>query len=84
MTEKRKSEQPEPRSIRLTESEYERFRGLGGTAWLRKLLQTMKEPTRHKTVRNTQIIQDHKAGLSDTVLAKKYSLNRATIWRIRQ
>lgn len=80
-----KREEPlETRSIRLTDSEYEKFQLLGGSDWLRVTLGRMTATKMRLAVRNANILQDTKRGLSDLAISEKYGVNRATVWRIRQ
>lgn len=73
-----------PRTVRLTDDEYEKLQLIGGADWLRMTLRTMKPKSVTKAVRNLQIIQDHKAGMTDMAISEKFGLDRATVWRARQ
>jgi hypothetical protein len=71
-----------PRSIRMTDEEYELFRALGGGDWLRLTMKNMRPTKRSKAKRNVLIRTDAAAGANLTELADKYNVNRVTIWRV--
>lgn len=84
MSPKKPKPELQTRSVRLTDKEYDQFKAIGGNNWLRERLTKMAMPTRVRSARNTAIRIDAAGGMSDTELAKKYGVDRATIWRVRQ
>lgn len=75
-------EQLKPRTIRLSDSEMFAFRSIGGTAWLRNRLHKLRVGKRLVAIRNRSMRIDYLAGVSQVALARKYNVERTTVWRI--
>jgi Mor family transcriptional regulator len=72
----------EPRTIRMSETEWGVFELIGGVQWLKSRLRHMHKAGYAKRQRNNRIRKDHEEGLNIAVLAEKYQLDKTTIWRI--
>lgn len=78
-----KPEKPlKTRGVRMTDSEWEQFRLLGGRSWLSSRLAKLHMTGIVKRQRDYNIRKDRALGMSDDELTRKHNLDRTTIWRI--
>jgi hypothetical protein len=75
-------EELKPRCIRLSDTEWAVFRIVGGADWLRSRLGKLNKVNNLKAIRNRRIRMDVLGGMTLDAVAKKYALDRSTVWRI--
>ena len=71
-----------PRAVRMSDTEWESFKHLGGADWLRSRLDKLRIKGIVKRQRNTRIRAAAKLGKSHAQIGKELNIDRSTVWRI--
>lgn len=78
------AEELKPRCVRLSDTEWQLFKTVGGVDWLRSRLGKLRLTNNLKAIRNRRMRMDFMGGMTQTAIAKKYNVDRTTVWRITQ
>ena len=71
-----------PRAVRMSDTEWEMFKHIGGADWLRSRLDKLRITGIVKRQRNSRIRKAALMGKSDAQIGKELNINRSTVWRI--
>ena len=75
-------EEIKPRTVRMSDAEWEMFKHIGGADWLRSRLNKLRIMGIVKRQRNNKIRKAYDQGWSIESLSQMYSVSTATIRRI--
>lgn len=73
-----------PRAIRMSDTEWEMFKHMGGADWLRSRLYKLNLTGIVKRQRNDRIRAAAAAGKTDAAIAREFNVDRSTVWRVLQ
>lgn len=71
-----------PRAVRMSDTEWETFKNVGGSDWLRSRLKKLNLTGIAKRQRNQRIRKAALMGKSDAQIGKEFNIDRSTVWRI--
>jgi hypothetical protein len=71
-----------PRAIRMSDTEWEMFKHIGGADWLRSRLAKLGITGIVKRQRDSRVRAASRLGKSHAQIGTELNINRSTVWRI--
>lgn len=71
-----------PRAVRMSDTEWELFKNIGGSDWLRSRLQKLNLTGIVKRQRDRRIRKAASMGKSSAQIGKEFNIDRSTVWRV--